>query len=194
MGQKEDFDPSKENLFDYTKRMQDLNEIEDEETLDNTKIETILDDGKLDLNQKEMLNFTPGSIIADKVNLTKEEIDRFSEIYEEIYKVGKSFTTYNKSIQDQLKQSGMNVSIEQSSMQWEYALDKLLDLKMLKFLCDLVFGQDKEIRDKIINNEIDKKFPSQTQQQINTNQNYDDLIEQLTRISRKAQKRNYEKK
>lgn len=193
MGQK-DFDPSKENLFDYTKRMQDLNEIEDEETLDNTKIETILDDGKLDLNQKEMLNFTPGSIIADKVNLTKEEIDRFSEIYEEIYKVGKSFTTYNKSIQDQLKQSGMNVSIEQSSMQWEYALDKLLDLKMLKFLCDLVFGQDKEIRDKIINNEIDKKFPSQTQQQINTNQNYDDLIEQLTRISRKAQKRNYEKK
>ena len=192
-------------LFEDLERIQREHEVEDEKTLaesesveeeyirepseeekENATQKLFLDDGKLDYDPKFPINFNIGEI-AEHFNLTSDELNRFSEIYEKIHRIMFSQSVYNKSLQDQIKQKGNKMDIGRAVSTWSNMLDKLCDLKMLGFLCDLVELGD--LKTKVMDREIEKLFGKPV---INLNNKANPIentiSDQLTSITRKLNK------
>lgn len=172
-------------LFEDLERIQNEQDKEDTEILNNSeeyqeeteeekvsKTQTLfLDDGRLDYDIKYPINFKVGEI-AEHFNLSSEELDRFSDIYEELYKIQFSHAVYVKSIQDQIKQKANKIDISRAISTHSSNLDKLSDLKMLSFLCDLV-KIDESLKTKIIDKQIDSLFSKPV---ININNKYENTV------------------
>lgn len=190
-------------LFEDLARIQDEQEKEDLEILEegnkevyeeteeetdkiNSTQKLFLDDGKLDYNIKSPINFKIGEE-AEHFNLNPEDLDKFSEIYENIYKLGFSQAVYNKSLQDQIKQKGNKIDIRRAISTWESMLDKLCDIKMLGFLCDTV-GIDNTLKDKILDREVDKLFSKPVINVHKDSSIENNMIDQLKSITRKLSK------
>lgn len=186
-------------LFEDLDRIQREQEKEDLETLgesngesfeeltEDEKINQVqklfLNDGKLDYDIKSPINFKIGEE-AEHFNLKAEELDRFSEIYEYLYKLGFSQAVYNKSLRDQIKQKGNKVDISKAVSTWESMLDKLCDIKMLSFLCDLV-EIPSDVKNKIMDKTVDRFFEKPT---INVHKDTtaeNNIMDQLKSITKK---------
>lgn len=192
-------------LFEDLERIQGEHELEDEKTLEEADsvededyvpepseeeketatLKLFIDDGKLDYDAKFPLRFDIEEI-ASHFNLKEDELKRFSEIYEKIHRLQLSQVVYNKSLQDQLKQKGNKMDISRAVTTWANMLDKLCDIKMLDFLCDLV--EMGELKSKIIDKEIEKLFSKPVINLNKTNNLENTISDQLTSITRKLSK------
>lgn len=192
-------------LFEDLERIQREHELEDERTLEEAEsvededyvpepseeeketatLKLFIDDGKLDYDAKFPLRFDIEEI-ASHFNLKEDELKRFSEIYEKIHRLQLSQVVYNKSLQDQLKQKGNKMDISRAVSTWANMLDKLCDIKMLDFLCDLV--EMGELKSKIIDKEIEKLFSKPVINLNKTNNLENTISDQLTSITRKLSK------
>lgn len=161
-------------------------EQREEEAINKTMVDFI-DDGKIDYDSKSNINFNIGHI-AKHFGLKEEELNRFSEIYERQYHLLLSQTVYNKSIQDQLKQKTDKVSIDKAVQDWQSMLNKILDLEMLEFLCNLSNLSD-EIKKQIITREVDKFFGSQPTTAPKKDITQNEILGQLQGISHILRKR-----
>ena len=197
--------PKETTLFEDLERIQREHELEDERTLEEAESvededyvpepseeeketatqKLFLDDGKLDYDAKFPLRFDIEEI-ACHFNLTEDELKRFSEIYEKIHRLQLSQAVYNKSLQDQLKQKGNKIDISRAVSTWTNMLDKLCDIKMLDFLCDLV--EMGELKTKIVDKEIEKLFSKPVINLNKTNTLENTISDQLTSITRKLNK------
>ena len=176
-------------LFEDLERIQNEQSLEDLEVLEKeeykeeseeekvSKTQSLfLDDGKLDYDIKYPINFKIGEI-AEHFNLSSEELDRFSDIYEELYKIQFSHAVYVKSLQDQIKQKANKIDISRAMSTHSSNLDKLSDLKMLSFLCDLI-KIDETLKTKILDKQIDSLF---TKPVININKYENSVLKSRTR-------------
>lgn len=192
-------------LFEDLERIQREHELEDNKTLEEAEsvededyvpepseeeketatLKLFIDDGKLDYDAKFPLRFDIEEI-ASHFNLKEDELKRFSGIYEKIHRLQLSQVVYNKSLQDQLKQKGNKMDISRAVNTWANMLDKLCDIKMLDFLCDLV--EMGELKAKIIDKEIEKLFSKPVINLNKTNNLENTISDQLTSITRKLSK------
>lgn len=185
-------------LFEDLERIQNSQEQEDlkileqseeerEESAINKTIVNIIDDGTLDYDSKFSLNFDIGEE-AKHYGLNPEDLDRFSEIYKEHYRLMLSQTVYNKSLKDQIKQKGIKVGIDRATQAWEGMLDRVCGIKMLDFLCDVAkVGED--IKKQIISKEIDKYFGAQNNQPAKRDTTSSEILGQLQFITHTLKKR-----
>lgn len=185
----EEYDPSKETISQFLNRKNDSDEKETEEDLKDKPKELIINDGKIDFDPEDSINFNPGKDIAAHFGLKPEEIDAFSNISEKLFKLEQAQVVYNKSITDQIVQGGRNVTVTPAIKLWESYLDKLVDIKMLSFLCDLV-ELDQKVKDSIVEKEVSKKFlPLQPKKKEDNSINIEELSNQLNHISMMVSKR-----
>jgi hypothetical protein len=161
-------------------------EQREEEAINKTMVDFI-DDGKLDYDAKSSINFNIGHI-AEHFGLKPEELNRFSEIYEKQYRLLLSQAVYNKSIQDQLKQKTDKVKIDKAVQDWQSMLNKILDLEMLEFLCNLSSLTD-DVKKQIIAKEVDKFFGSQPTTSPKRDITQTEILGQLQSISHILRKR-----
>lgn len=185
-------------LFEDLERIQNSQEQEDLQTLaesDEDKEEAainktqvnFIDDGKIDYDAKSSLNFKIGEE-AKHFGLNPEELDRFSEICEEHYRLLLSQTVYDKSLKDQVKQKGIKVNIDRATAVWEGMLDRVCGIKMLDFICDLVKVND-DIKKQIISREIEKYFGPQNNQTVKKDTTQSEILGQLQYITHSLRKR-----
>lgn len=161
-------------------------EQREEEAINKTMVDFI-DDGKLDYDSKYNINFNIGHI-AKHFGLKEEELNRFSEIYEKQYRLLLSQAVYNKSIQDQLKQKTDRVKIDKAVQDWQSMLNKILDLEMLEFLCNLSSLSD-DVKKQIIAKELDKFFGAQPTTSPKRDITQKEILGQLQSISHILRKR-----
>lgn len=135
------------------KQLQEESE-EDEEVF---KSSMIIDDGSLNFNVEEGINFRPGKdVVQHFKEVTQEEIDRFAENTEKCYKLKLAHSIYCKSIVDQIVQKGLNIDTKYFEAE-PNLLEKFIDIQRFEFLLSLV-GLSEEAKNAILIREIDKKF------------------------------------
>ena len=143
-----------ENLMKQREAQLEQDNEEDEEIL---KEQAILDDGSLDFDVENGINFRPGSeVVKHFKEITAEEIDRFGDSTEKYYKLKLSHAAYCKSITDQIKQKGLNID-ETYFKQEPNILEKLIDISRFEYLLSLVELSDAS-KEAILIREIDKKL------------------------------------
>lgn len=171
---------------------EDDNTLTESDNIINQTQKLFIDDEKLDYNIKSDLVFKIGEI-ANHFNLKPEELDRFANVYESIHRLQFSQAILHKSLKDQLKQKGNKIEINRGLSTWESMLDKLSDVKMMDFLCNLV-GINEEYKDKIMSKEIDKLFGPTTTNTLNIpknierNEQMDNLAVLMKKINHKLNK------
>lgn len=163
---------SLDNLMKQREKQLEEENSEDEETL---KEETIVDDGSLDFNIENGINFRPGKdVIKFFKEVSQEEIDRFSESTEKFYKLKLAHAVYCKSIIDQIKHKGLNIDVTYFEKE-PLILEKLIDISRFEYLLSLV-NLSEESKNAILIREIDKRFSKQ----IDTSNKSDTNIVELT--------------
>lgn len=164
----------------------DLSEEEQEEqAIEKTQVDFI-DDGTFDYDAKTKLNFKIDKVAEHFNNLSPEDLNRFSDIYEEQFNTLQSQAIYNKSIKDQISQKGIKVNFDKAMSTWTSMLDKICDIKMLDFLCDLV-KLSEEHKKHIMSREIDKLFGSQIVIP-KKDTTHDEILGQLHKLNRAIRK------
>ena len=181
-------------LFEDLERIQNKQEQEDLKVLEESEDDKInktqvdfIDDGKIDYDSKSPLNFKIGNV-AKHVNLKAEDLDRFSDIYEELYNLALSQSVYHKSLQDQIKQKGNKVEVNKAFADWSKMLDNVSNLKMLSFICDIV-GINESIKSQIMTKEVEKLFGTQSINPITKKDTtQQEILGQLQQISHRLRK------
>lgn len=176
---------SLENLMKQREQQLEEENEEDEELLG--KEEAIIDDGSLDFNVENGINFKPGKDVSKFFKeISEEEVDRFCESTEKLYKLKLSHAVYCKSIVDQIKQKGLNIDTRYFEQE-PNILEKLIDISRFEYLLSLV-DLSNEAKDAILLREIDKRFskPIENVSKPDTNiVELTDAIKSLNKVIRK---------
>jgi hypothetical protein len=175
-------DYSLESLMKQREEQLQQENEEDEEVL---KEQAIIDDGYLDFDIENGINFRPGSdVVKYFKELSQEDIDRFGDSTEKYYKLKLAHSVYCKSITDQIKQKGLNID-DTYFKQEPNILEKLIDISRFEYLLSLVDLSDSS-REAILIREIDKRFSKAVEQpKDNSNIELIDAIKSLNRSIRK---------
>lgn len=151
--------------------------------------QVILDDGSLDFDIKDGINFKPGKECVEHFGeLKPEDIDKFGENTKNCYELILAHNVYCKSIVDQITQKGLNTD----TTYWKQEptiFEKLVEFSRFEFLLSLT-SISQESKNAILAREIDKKFAkaqdnSQRNQQDTNIANLADSINSLNKFLRK---------
>lgn len=166
------------------KQLEEENE-EDEETL---KDQTIIDDGSLDFNIEDGINFKPGKEVCKYFKeVTQSEIDRFSESTENFYKLKLSHSVYCKSIIDQIKHKGLNIDVTYFEKE-PLILEKLIDISRFEYLLSLV-NLSEDSKNAILIREIDKRFSKQVDNSNKSDTNIVELTDAINSLNKLIRKK-----